>query len=189
MERTQVQTALSELAQQLGPCDILIANAGVGESDSATDLNVPGAERVIRTNLLGAIYAFDAVLPTMLQRGGGHLVGISSVAAYKGLPTAAAYCASKAGLNNYLESIRISLRAKQIAVTTICPGFVRTPMTAKNPKMPWLLEPDAAARHIVWAIRRRKKVYSFPKRMRWLIGLTRWLPDWLMAKALTDPAR
>ena len=76
----------------------------------------------------------------MLARGSGHLVGISSVAAFKGLPTAAAYCASKAGLSAYLESLRISLRSKNIAVTTICPGFVRTEMTAKNEQMMWVLD-------------------------------------------------
>jgi len=110
-DRTGTHAALRSLADRLGPCDILIANAGVGESNTATDLNVTGAESVIRTNLLGPMYAFEAVLPAMLARGTGHLVGVSSVAAFKGLPTAAAYCASKAGLSAYLESLRISLRA------------------------------------------------------------------------------
>lgn len=185
-DRNATQQAIAHLTQELGPCDILIANAGLGEGNTATDLNIPGAERVIRTNLLGAMYAIEAVLPTMLHRGTGHLVGISSMAAFKGLPGAAAYCASKAALTSYLESLRISLRAKNIAVTTIHPGFVRTPMTTKNPKMLWLLEPDEAARKMVRAIAARKKVYSFPKRMRCLMALTRWLPDWLMAKSIPE---
>ncbi len=185
-DRAAVTTAIGELTAELGPCDIMVANAGVGESNTAADLNIPGAEKVIRTNLLGPMYAFEAVLPTMLQRGRGQLVGVSSIASFKGLPGAAAYCASKSGLSAYLESLRISLRANNIAVTTLCPGFVRTAMTEKNDQMLWALGPDAAARKMVNAVLARKKVYSFPRRMRWLIGLTRWLPDWAMAKAIPD---
>ena len=135
-----------------------------GELEHGERSERDGAEQ-IRTNLLGPMYAFEAVLPDMLARGAGHLVGVSSLAAIKGLPTAAAYCASKSGLNAYLESIRISLRSKNIAVTAICPGFVRTEMTAKNKRMFWVLDADLAAKKITDAIDWRKKVYSFPRRM------------------------
>jgi short-subunit dehydrogenase len=183
-DRTAVHDGLRSLADRLGPCDVLVANAGVGASNTATDLDVPAAERVIRTNLLGPMYAIEAILPAMLARGSGHLVGISSAASFKGLPTAAAYCASKAGLSAYLESIRISLRSKNIAVTTICPGFVKTEMTEKFDKMMWVLEADVAARKVVNAIERRRKVYWFPKRMRALVWLTKWAPDWVMERAV-----
>lgn len=185
-DRVATHAAITSLRDRLGYCDVMIANAGVGQSNTAVDLNVTGAELVIRTNLLGPMYAFEAVLPDMLARGSGHLVGVSSVAAFKGLPTAAAYCASKSGLNAYLESIRISLRSKKIAVTTICPGFVRTEMTAKNEKMLWVMDADIAARKIVRAIARRKKVFSFPRRMRTMMAFTRLMPDWLMAKAIKE---
>jgi short-subunit dehydrogenase len=185
-DRVKTHDALRTLAERLGPCDILVANAGVGSSNTATDLNVTGAESVIHTNLLGPMYAFEAVLPAMLARGSGHLVGIASIAAFKGLPTAAAYCASKAGLFAYLESLRISMRTKNIAVTTVCPGFVRTEMTTKNKRMMMPLDADVAARKIVGAIERRRKVYAFPKRMRALIWLTKWAPDWVMARSVPD---
>lgn len=187
-DRDAVRAAIRSLTERLGPCDVMIANAGVGQSNSATDLNVTGAEQVIRTNLLGPMYAFEAVLPEMLARGSGHLVGISSMAAFKGLPTAAAYCASKSGLNAYLQSIRISMRSKNIAVTAICPGFVRTEMTAKHKRMLWPLNADVAARKMVNAIARRKKVYCFPQWMRLFMGILRWTPDWLVAKAIPDSA-
>src|SRR5207244_3343823 len=91
------------------------------------------------------IYAIEAVLPQMLQRRRGHLAAVSSLAAYKGLPGKSAYCASKAAVNTYLEGLRIHLRDRGIAVTTLCPGFVRTPMTATNAfQMPGLLEAGAA---------------------------------------------
>jgi len=185
-DRTAVHAGLKSLADRLGPCDVLVANAGVGAHNTATDLNVPAAEQVIRTNLIAPMYAFEAVLPDMLRRRSGHLVGVSSMAAFKGLPTAAAYSASKAGLNAYLESIRITLRRKKIAVTTICPGFVKTEMTANTPWMPWVIEADVAARKMVRAIARRRKVYYFPRRMRVLMRVTGWLPDWAMAKAIPD---
>jgi short-subunit dehydrogenase len=187
-DRAGVHAALKSLTDRLGPCDVLVANAGVGSSNTATDLNVDGAEDVIHTNLLGPMYAFEAVLPAMLARASGQLVGVSSVAAFKGLPTAAAYCASKAGLSAYLESIRISLRSKNIVVTTICPGFVHTEMTAKNERMMWPLQADAAARLMVRAIERRRKVFCFPKRMRGLMWMTKWAPDWVMARAVADGA-
>lgn len=182
--RAEVHKALASLKDRLGPCDVLIANAGVGSTNTSTDLNVTGAEQVIRTNLLGPMYAFEAVLPDMLERGSGHLVGVSSVAAFKGLPTSAAYSASKAGLNGYLESIRISLRASRIAVTAICPGFVRTEMTEKMTNMLWACDADVAARKIARAIEKRRKVFAFPRRMGLLVKATRWAPDWLMAKAV-----
>lgn len=186
--RTQVHEQIKELITELGRCDVFVANAGVGESNSATDLNIDGAENVLRTNLFGVMYGIEAVMPAMLNHGGGQIVGISSIASFKGLPGAAAYCASKAGLSSYLESLRISLRAKNISVTTICPGFITTAMTEKNPSMLWVLSPESAAVRIVNAIRRRKKVYSFPKRMRMLIQLTRWLPDFVIARAVPEEA-
>ena len=185
-DRAHVQAGLRSLADRLGPCDVLVANAGVGASNTAAELDVPAAEACIRTNLLGPAYAIEAVLPEMLARGHGHLVGVSSIASFKGLPTAAAYCASKAGLSAYLESLRITLRSKNIAVTTICPGFVRTEMTAKNDHMMWVLDADVAARKMVNAIERRRKVYCFPRRMRALIWLTKWAPDWVMARSVRD---
>ena len=113
-------------------------------------MNVRDIEEMFRVNTLGVVYAIEAVLPEMLHRGRGHLAAVSSLAAYKGMPGESAYCASKAAVNCYLEGLRIHLRDTGIAVTTLCPGFVRTPMTAVNEfHMPWLLEADEAARRIV----------------------------------------
>src|SRR4051812_201950 len=185
-DRAAIRAGLASVADRLGPCDVLVANAGVGASNTASELDVPAAEACVRTNLLGPMYAIEAVLPGMVARGTGRLVGVSSIASFKGLPTAAAYSASKAGLSAYLESLRISLRSKNVAVTTICPGFVRTEMTARNKQMMFVLEADVAARKMVTAIERGRKVYCFPKRMRALMWLTKWAPDWVMARAVPD---
>src|SRR4051794_15015761 len=122
-ERQAVLGAVRSVEATLGPTDVMIANAGVGSTNLAEDLNVPGAETVIRVNLLGVMYAIEAVLPAMLARGAGQVVAVSSLASYKGLPSAAAYCASKAGLNAYMESLRIQLYGRGVSFTTICPGF------------------------------------------------------------------
>jgi short-subunit dehydrogenase len=142
---------------------------------------------MFRVNTLGVVYAIEAVLPDMLRRGRGHIVAVSSLAAYKGLPGEWGYSASKAAVNNILEGLRVQVRGRGIAVTTICPGFVRTPMTEVNEfKMPWVLEADEAARRIVRALRRRPKVYNFPWQMSLLMRLSRWAPDWLMARMMAS---
>jgi short-subunit dehydrogenase len=183
-DRHQTLEALRATVQ-LGPVDLLIANAGVGVPTILDPLNVAATEKMFRVNVLGTVYAIEAVLPDMLKRGTGHLAAVSSLAAYKGLPGESAYCASKAAINSYMEGLRIQLRSRHIAVTTICPGFVRTPMTAINKfKMPWLLEPEEAARRIVRALGRRRKVYNFPWQMSLVMKATRWLPDWMVAMSM-----
>src|SRR5262249_37898510 len=116
-----------------------------------------------------------------------HLSAVSSLAAYKGLPGESGYCASKAALNVYMDGLRVQLRHRGIRVTTLCPGFVRTPMTAPNKfHMPWLVEADYAARQMVRALRRRRKVYNFPWQLSLLMKVTRWLPDWLVARTMAS---
>jgi short-subunit dehydrogenase len=184
-DRTQTVNAIRELAAKLGPVDLLIANAGVGVPTLLEPMNVPDIEKMFRVNVLGMVYAIEAAMPDMLHRQRGHIVGISSLAALKGLPGESAYCASKAAMKTYLEGLRIQLRSRGIAVTMVCPGFVRTPMTAVNKfHMPWLLEADDAARRIVGAIRRKKKMYLFPYPMALLMKATASMPDWVVERAM-----
>ncbi len=184
-DRAQVGAAIREVAERLGPVDLLVANAGVGAPTTLEPFNAEAQEKMFRVNVLGVIYAIDAVLPDMLRRRRGHLAAVSSLAAYKGLPGESGYTASKAAVNTFMEGLRIQLRDRGIAVTTICPGFVATPMTEVNQfKMPFLLTADEAARRIVGALRRRKKVFDFPWQMALVMKLTAWLPDWIMARSM-----
>jgi short-subunit dehydrogenase len=179
--------AVAELEWQLGETDLMIANAGVGTPTLVDPMNTAQIETMIRVNLLGVIYSIEAVLAGMLRRGRGHLVAVSSLGAYKGLPGESGYCASKIAVNTYMEGLRIQLRRRGIAVTTICPGFVKTPMTDVNPfPMPWLMDADRAAGLMVRAIRRRTKVYNFPWQTTLLVKLSRWLPDWAIARIMGD---
>jgi short-subunit dehydrogenase len=184
-ERRQTLDAIQVLTTQLGAVDLLVANAGVGAPTLVDPINIADVEKMIRVNLLGVIYSIEAVLPEMLKRGKGHLAAVSSMASYKGLPGESAYCASKAAVNVYMEGLRIQLRDHGIAVTTVCPGFVKTPMTAVNEfHMPFVMEADKAARRIARALERKVKVYNFPKRMLLLMKLTACLPDWIVARAM-----
>ncbi len=177
-DRSGLRDAIDTLETKLGPIDVLIANAGVSFPSGADPLASEDVETMMRVNYLGVVYAFDAVLPGMLKRGAGQLVAISSLAAYKGLPGSAGYCASKAAVNTFCESLRIELGPRGVAVTAVCPGFIRTPMTAAqtNP-MPFLMDADEAARRIANALLRRPAVYNFPWLMFRLMRITRWLPD------------
>jgi short-subunit dehydrogenase len=184
-QREQTLAAIHEVAAKLGPVDLLVANAGVGAPTLLEPFNVHDVEKMFQVNVLGVVYAIEAVLPSMLQRKQGHLAAVSSLAAYKGLPGESGYSASKAAVNTYMEGLRIQLRDRSIAVTTICPGFVKTPMTEVNEfKMWFLLEADEAARRIVRALKRRKKVFNFPWQMALMMKLTAWLPDGLVARAM-----
>jgi len=112
------------------------------------------------------INTFAPFIAAMRSAGGGTLAGIASVAGFRGLAGSGAYSASKAAAITYLESLRLELRDSKIAVVTICPGYIATPMTATNPyRMPFLLEPQKAARLIARAIGERKRFYVLPWQM------------------------
>jgi short-subunit dehydrogenase len=183
-ERQPTLDAIHRLADRLGPVDLMIANAGTGPETRLDPMNVEQVERMIRVNLFGVIHAIEAVMPAMLARGSGHLAAVASLAAYKGFPGQAGYCASKAAIKIYMESLRIQLRDRGVAVTTICPGFIRTSMTESHRfRMPGLMNADDAARRVARALRRRKKVYNFPPFTERLVKITYWVPDWIMARA------
>ncbi len=184
-QREQVIQAIQTLRDQLGPVDLLIANAGLGKPTYVDHSNLDEIEAMIQVNLLGVIFAIAAVLPEMLERKQGHLSAVSSLAAYKCLPGESAYCASKAAINSYLEGLRIQLRDHGIRVTTICPGFIKTPMTEQHDfDMPFVMDADEAARRIVRALERKVKVFNFPWQTTRMIRLLRWLPDWLVLRHL-----
>ncbi len=184
-ERSQTVAAIHDITARLGPVDLLIANAGIGAPTTIEPFNVGDIDKMFRVNVLGVVYSLEAVLPQMIQRRRGHIAAVSSLAAYKGLPGESGYTSSKAALNVFMDGLRIQLRSKGIVVTTICPGFVKTPMTDVNEfKMPWLLTAEETARRIVRALKRKAKVYNFPWQMALLMKLARWAPDWLLERMM-----
>ncbi|HEX4609727.1 MAG TPA: SDR family NAD(P)-dependent oxidoreductase [Urbifossiella sp.] len=183
----QTTRAVAAVRDALGPVDLMIANAGVGMPTRLDPVNVADVEAMIRVNVLGVVYAFAAVLPEMLRHRAGHLAAVSSLAGYVALPGESAYCASKAAVNAYLAGLRAHLRGRGVRVTTLCPGFVRTPMTAANDfPMPGLLTAEDAARRMLRALARGRGVYNFPAVTSLLTGLTRWLPNWALGRLMAD---
>src|SRR5438874_5593182 len=182
-----VRDAAADLARQLGPIDLLIASAGIGFETSALALRADDMARIIQVNLIGVANSIAAVLPEMLKRRAGHIAAISSLASLRGMPRMLGYCASKSGVNALLEGLRAEVKSLGIHVTTICPGWIRTPMTAqiKTP-MPGLMEVHDAARKIIHALRRRRAFIAFPRGVAFRLRLLRWLPaswsDWLLRR-------
>ncbi|MGL4424045.1 MAG: SDR family NAD(P)-dependent oxidoreductase [Gemmataceae bacterium] len=188
-QRQATVDTLRRLQDQLGPVDLLIANAGVGVPSGAREMQIENVELMMQVNYFGVVYAFEALLPSMIERNAGHLVAVSSLAAYKGLPGSAGYCASKAAVNNYCESLRIELSRTKVDITVVCPGFIDTPMTKQNPRpMPLLMSPEKAATRILRGIARRPGVFNFPWRMWLLMQTLRWLPDSVIARRVLKDA-
>lgn len=158
-----VRAAASQVREKFGRVDVLVANAGIGATTDARDLKPDEVANVIGINVLGAVNSVAAVLPEMVEEKSGQLVVISSLAAYRGLPKSAAYCASKAAVSAFFESLRVDLHGSGVDVTIIHPGFIKTPLTAgREAQMPYLMELDDAVKKIVRAIEARKKSYAFP---------------------------
>lgn len=181
--REELQAAIEHCRSQLGPIDTFVACAGLGDADRIAPFDAAHFEELMRVNWVGLINGVHAVLPEMIERRQGHLVAISSLRGYKGLPGFAGYSATKAAVNTFMDGLRVDLRDFGVNTTTVCPGYVRTAMTeSKSFRMPWIMEPNIAARKILTAIVRKRKVADFPWQLRLLMSITRSLPDWLIAK-------
>lgn len=183
-DETGVKDAADELRNEFGKIDILIANAGIGGgAKHAKDIKPQDFRRVIDTNLIGAMNSVTAVLPEMIDRGKGHLVAVSSLAGYRGLPKSAAYCASKAAMTAYFESVRLDVKNKGIDVTIIQPGFIKTPLTSgRANKMPFLMELEDSIPYFLRAIEKKKKFAAFPWQLATLVRAGKVVPAWLYDK-------
>jgi short-subunit dehydrogenase len=163
---------------RFGVPTIVIANAGISRGTlTGHPEDLPVFRAVMDTNVLGLVHTFDPFVPAMREARAGTLVGIASIAGFRGLPGAGAYAASKAAAIAYLESLRLELRDSGVAVVTVCPGYIATPMTARNPyRMPFLTSADQAARLIARAIARRRRFYVLPWPMAAVGRVLRLLP-------------
>jgi NAD(P)-dependent dehydrogenase (short-subunit alcohol dehydrogenase family) len=172
-----LRAAVADLEGRLGPTDVLIANAGIGRETPAATFKAEDFAAQVQVNLIGAANSVDAVLPGMLRRRRGHLVAVSSLASYRGLPLMAGYCASKAGVNALFDSLRVELEPLGVATTILCPGFVRTPLTA-GLSLPDedMMPVEEAARRMLAAIRARRRFAAFPAASCWQVRLLRYLP-------------
>lgn len=176
--RESVGGAVQEAEQRWGGIDLAIANAGVNALVSGTHLDLEDSRRIMDINFGGMLNLFDAVVPTMVERRSGHFVGIASLAGLRGVPSAPVYSASKAAMQNFLESMRPRLRRHGVAVTTVNPGFVRSEMTAGHRfPMPFLMHTDRAATLIADRLEGRPSKIEFPFAMKMLVRAFRLMPD------------
>jgi short-subunit dehydrogenase len=155
--------------------DIAWVNSGVVGDTSFRNWNWDVVERILDTNLRGAIYTAHACLRHMVPRGSGTIVAISSAAAMRGLGGRALYSLTKIGLSYYMDSMAVEL--PQIQFTTIYPGFVDTPINRNSPNRFWVMQPQKAAQLMIWAVERGKASYIYPFRMKLLFYAIRLLPD------------
>jgi short-subunit dehydrogenase len=160
--RDELKAAIADFSKSIG-LDLMIANAGIGYKFKTKVPDFEYSYKMVNINFLGVMYAFEAALNVMIPQGKGQLVAISSVAGYNGLPGVSAYSASKAAVQKYCESLHLDLKQFNIHVTSICPGFVDTPLTQVNHHpMPFLVKAPKAAALIVRAIDKKKMIYAFP---------------------------
>lgn len=190
-EIAEIVSAGQACLSQQGLPDVVIANAGIsvgmdtGEHD---DLYVMA--RTFATNNTGMAATFQPFVKAMQARGRGTLVGIASVAAIRGLPGHGAYCASKAAVVSYCESLRGELRASGVAVVTLLPGYVDTPLTRENRyRMPFLMTPEAFADRAFAAIEARASYRVIPWQMGVVAKLLRLLPNTLFDRILAGRPR
>jgi hypothetical protein len=186
-----LREAAADFTARHGVPDVVIANAGVSRGTLTEHAEDAEAFRaVFDTNVLGIVHTFQPFVAAMRERGSGALVGIASVAGFRGLPGSGAYSASKAAAITYLESLRVELAGSGMGVVTVCPGYIATPMTAHNPyRMPFLMRPEAAARAIARAIDARRRFYVLPWPMAIVGAALRALPRPVYDRAFAHAPR
>ncbi len=179
----QAAPVMEKATEALGGLDTVVVNAGIGLGEKVGKGQFDKCRRTLETNLLGAVATADAAIGRFMQQGQGHLVGISSIMAFRGLARNAAYSASKAGLATYLQALRPYLRRKGIDVTIFYPGFIDTPLNDMLPHRPFLISAEKGARLMADRMARRVKTAMIPP---WPWALVKWvlrvMPDRVMAK-------
>lgn len=184
--RQETLQARDQVLAALGGIDLVFLNAGASEDIDVQAFDSSIFERMIELNYLSLVYGVEAVLPCLRKSEFPHLIGMSSVAGYGGLPGAGAYCAAKAAARVFLESIKIDLFREQIPVSIVCPGFVKTPLTDRHTfKMPCLISAEQAAQIIVNGIQHRVDEIHFPKRISVFLKLLNCLPAYYYTKLMS----
>ncbi|HWO09079.1 MAG TPA: SDR family NAD(P)-dependent oxidoreductase [Polyangiaceae bacterium] len=184
-----VQRAIDGFANAAGGADLVIANAGVTLKNSLLlQGDAASAARLMAINVIGVTNTIVPFIPIMIRQGSGTLVAVSSMAGYRGLPGRAAYSASKAAVTTFMEGLRMSLHGTGVHAMALCPGFIRTPMTAGASSLPFLMELDDAVRLMTRGIEEKRATVVLPWQMsllRYALGLA---PEWLLRR-IAPPAR
>ena len=174
------ETVVKQIELRVGAIELAVLNAGTHIPMSAEDFSVDTFRTLVETNLMGTVNGLAQIVPRMIERKGGQIAVVASVAGYRGLPTSAAYGATKAGLINMCEALKPELERHEVRLTLVNPGFVKTPLTDRNEfPMPFLVSVEDAAGHILRGLRSRAFEIAFPRRFVFLAKLLRLLPNGL----------
>jgi short-subunit dehydrogenase len=187
--KNEVIEAISKIKNDFGKVDIAVLNSGVGYTSSVLDYNSVDAEKTFNTNVLGAVYCIEQLLPEFVSEKRGVIVGISSLGDGKGFPKSGFYSASKAALTIILESLRIELKKYNVKVITVKPGFVKTPMTDKNSfKMPFLMSVEEGSKILIDGLKKDKRIIEFPWQSTVGAKILRMMPTkWFESIASKEP--
>lgn len=184
-DRGSVTAAVDRVRSEWGEIDVAIANAGVSGTIRLTAFDPEQAELIMKTNVFGMFNLFDATVPRMIERKSGHFAGVASLAGLRVLPTSSVYSASKAAMQNFLEGARVELKHHGVTISTINPGFVETPMTARHKfRMPFLMKAEEAGEVIVKGMEAKKREINFPLPPTVIMKLTRTLPNFIFDRAI-----
>ena len=176
-DATAVKATVASIESDLGPIGQAVLNAGTHKPLRATEITAESFRPLVELNLMGTVHCLEAVLPGMIARRGGRIAVVASLAGYRGLPTSAAYGMTKAGLINMAEALKPELDGHGVRMQIVNPGFVRTPLTDKNPfPMPFLMELEDAAAALYRGLQSSRFEIVFPWRFAILLKILRLLP-------------
>lgn len=182
--------AVQAIGEAWGGLDTAFLNAGDSDPMDLDQFDAGLFQRLFDVNVVGMARGIEAALPELLRSTRGHLVGMSSSVAYRGMPRAEAYCGTKAAVRSMLQGLRCQLRPRGVPVTIILPGFVKSDLTAKNEfHMPFLMETPDAARRIADGMERLKTEVAFPAPFIWMLRAMAALPDSLYTNLMARRAR
>lgn len=180
----ELERIAGDFAERAERVDLVIANAGVGIPSGLLEGEVRPVRRLMEINVIGVTNTIIPFVPRMVEQNAGTLVAVSSMAGHRGLPGRAAYSASKAAVITFMDGLRMDLHDTRVHAMTICPGFVRTPMTdVLDHRMPFLVECDDAVELMAEAIERRERTFTFPWQMNLLKHVAKSAPEWLLRRA------
>jgi short-subunit dehydrogenase len=188
INQAECKKAITDFISKNGVIDLIIANAGISGPDNLGSGNADRINKILQTNIMGVTNVVMPAIPRMKEQASGHIVIVSSVAGYRGLIGRGGYTGSKAAIRTMANGWRYSLSKIGVSVSTICPGFVATPLVRNNTfPMLFLIDSDKAARKIVRAIKNKRRTYILPWPWRIIIPLFKIIPPWLIK--LVTPRR
>ena len=176
-DKKALDTVTCSVNEVMGPLSLVVLCAGNYERDNPSHFDSAALQRMVDLNLMGTANCLERVLPPMIAKGKGQVAVVSSVSGYAGLPGAAFYGATKAGLAIMCEAMYPQLKSKGIDIKLICPGFVETPLTSKNDfPMPFIVSAEKAAGIILRGLKSKRFEIAFPWQMKYGLKLLRFLP-------------